>query len=215
VSGRKLVKITRESEHSPHPIDQDSFPLKDALRSPLVVHELNSEEEEQDWIASQVANDIEQGMNPLDLMITGPTGHRERQYYQGMQNSLNRYGIKSLIAGVDTDPDVFQQDGYVTISPIFRAKGNEAWKVYACRFHYADDPVFQQEEELHKRNQAFVALTRARVWCVVTGEKSPIFQELRAIQQDYPNLVFPAFNRAALRRNNDDDENETLKENVA
>lgn len=213
VRGKKLVRITRDGKYSPHPIDQDSFPAKEALHSPLVIHALDSEGEEQEWIASQVANDIEQGMDPWDLMITGPTGKKEKQYYQGIQASLKKRGVKSIIAGVDTERDIFRIDGHVTIAPIFRAKGNEAWKVYACRFHNANSPLaFKQEEEIHKRNEAFVALTRARVWCVVTGVTAPIFQELIAIQQDYPNLVFPAFNRAALRRNNDDEESETEKE---
>lgn len=203
----KLVKITREGKNSPHPIDQDNFPAKEALHSPLTIHTLNSEAEEQEWIAAQVAKDIAQGMDPWDLLITGPTGNRERQYHQGIQKALKKHGVKSVIAGVDTERDIFRMNGYVTIAPIFRAKGNEAWKVYACRFHCADQPLAykRDEEEIHKRNEAFVALTRARVWCVVTGVKDPIFQELRAIQEDSPYLVFPAFNRSSLRRNNEDE----------
>ena len=210
VREKKLVKITRDKKYSPHPIDEEEFPVKEALHSPLVVHTLDSEAEEQEWIASQVANDIEQGMNPWDLMITGPTGDKEKKYYRGIKAALKRRGVDSIIAGIDTKPDIFRMNGYVTIAPIFRAKGNEAWKVYACRFHYADHPLpyKHDEEEIHKRNEAFVALTRARVWCVVTGVTAPIFQELKAIQQDYPNLVFPAFNRSSLQRNNDDEESE-------
>jgi hypothetical protein len=53
---------------------------------------------------------------------------------------------------------------------------------------------------LHKRNQAFVALTRARVWCVATGLESPIFEELRTAIGQAPELAFPAFNRRSLKR---------------
>lgn len=89
----------------------------------------------------------------------------------------------------------------MTISNIYRAKGNEAWKVYACRFHYAIQPLgWKQEDELHKRNEAFVALTRARVWCVATGINSPIFDEVQQAVEQYPNFTFPAFNKISLRR---------------
>jgi superfamily I DNA and RNA helicase len=96
----------------------------------------------------------------------------------------------------------------VTISTIFRAKGNEAWKVYACRFDYATKPLSwkQDETEIHKRNEAFVALTRARVWCVVTGLESPIFDELRSCLEQYPNFSFLAFNKRTIKRNNDESE---------
>jgi superfamily I DNA and RNA helicase len=92
----------------------------------------------------------------------------------------------------------------VTLAKIFDAKGNEAWKVYAARFDWATRPLaWRGEEELHKRNQAFVALTRARLWCVVTGKEGPIFEELRRAIEQSPELVFPAF-RGPLKRVTDD-----------
>jgi superfamily I DNA and RNA helicase len=93
----------------------------------------------------------------------------------------------------------------VTLANIFQAKGNEAWKVYAARFHMATRPLaWRGEEELHKRNQAFVALTRARLWCVATGLEGPVFEELRRAVAQAPELVFPAFNRRSLRRVTDE-----------
>ena len=117
------------------------------------------------------------------------------------KNSLNKQGISSYIAGVEGSPDTFRLEGCVTIANIFRAKGNEAWKVYACRFHYAATPLqWKNENELHKRNEAFVALTRARLWCVVTGIQSPIFDELEQIIKQYPTLTFHSFNQKSLKR---------------
>lgn len=204
----KLIKITRKAGDSPHPIDQEDFGLKDALGSPLSMHTFSTEAEEQNWIADQVADDLKLGFDPWDLMITGPTGDREKQYYEALKEALRQRGVKSLIAGVDTEQDIFRMDGYVTIAPIFRAKGNEAWRVYACRFQYATQPLpFKRDEkEIHKRNEAFVAITRARVWCVVTGIESPIFDELRTAKEQHPYLIFPSFNRSSIERNNDEQE---------
>ncbi|WP_292826333.1 nuclease-related domain-containing DEAD/DEAH box helicase [Nostoc sp. JL33] len=197
----KPVTITRPDSESPHPIDQKDFELKDAVGSSLVVKTFSSENEECKWIAQQVGNDIKLGFDPWDIVITALSGDYEKEYFSSMKIALQGQGIKSYIAGVDGSPSIFRINECVTISNIYRAKGNEAWKVYACRFNYATEPLlFKQEEELHKRNEAFVAITRARVWCVVTGLDSPIFDELQKAIEQYPNFTFPAFNKNSLKR---------------
>ncbi|MBD2246786.1 NERD domain-containing protein [Nostoc sp. FACHB-888] len=213
VKAGKKVTITRPDKNSPHPIDQENFEAKDAVGSPLVIQPFASEHSEQKWIAQQVADDLKLGFDPCDIIITGPSGDNENNYFQSLQEALRKHGVKSCIAGVDTPRDIFRMDGYVTISNIFRAKGNEAWKVYACRFDYATKPLsWKQEREIHKRNEAFVALTRARVWCVVTGLDSPIFDELQKALEKYPNFAFTAFNKKTIERNNDEnDDTEEMK----
>ncbi|MGA1283777.1 MAG: DNA/RNA helicase, partial [Prochlorothrix sp.] len=104
-----------------------------------------------------------------------------------------------------SSPNIFRMDGKITISNIFRAKGNEAWKVYVCRFQYVNSPLaWKNETEVEKRNEAFVGLTRARVWCVVTGLEDNIFDELDQAIKTPPNLSFPAFNKRSLRRVTDE-----------
>ncbi|MBD2060760.1 NERD domain-containing protein [Funiculus sociatus GB2-A5] len=208
------ITITRSERSSPHLIDQKDFKEQKAVGSQLVIQTFKNEFDEQNWIAEQVANDIiKLRFDPCDILITGPTGNYESEYFQKLKEALSRHKVNSLIAGVDTQPDIFWMDGYVTIAPISRSKGNEAWKVYACRFQYATQPLlWKQEKEIHKRNEAFVALTRARVWCVATGLESPIFNELQQVIQQSPNLVFPAFNKTAIERNND--ENDDVGEGI-
>jgi hypothetical protein len=65
---------------------------------------------------------------------------------------------------------------------------------------------WEGEDDRHMQYEAFVALTRARVWCVETGLESPVFEELRREVELAPELVFPAFNRRWLRRVTDDTE---------
>lgn len=203
----KPVTITRPDSVSPHPIDQKNFELKDALGSNFIVKTFKNETEEQQWIAQQVADDIQRGFDPWDIMITALSGDYEKQYFESLKLALKQKGIDSCIAGVDTNPSIFRINNCVTISGIFRAKGNEAWKVYASRFHYANQPAgWKQEEELHKRNEAFVALTRSRVWCVVTGQDSEIFDELQTAIEQYPNFTFSAFNQQTLKRRQGDDD---------
>ena len=217
VSKGRDVTITRPSATSPHPIDQDDFPSKDALGDVLTIRTFPTEEEEQEWIADHIAEDIRLGLDPWDIVITGPTGENEanqkklKGYFFDLQEKLKAKGVPSSICGIDTGADIFRKDGHVTISGIFRAKGNEAWKTYVCRFQYATQPLSWKdtENELHKRNEAFVALTRSRVWCVVTGlDDQPIFAEIERALENYPNMTFPAFNKASLRRQIEEEEDE-------
>lgn len=208
VKARKTVTITRPQDTNPHPIDRKDFELRDAVGSSLVIKPFNVEYKEREWIAQQVANDIEQGLDPWDIIITALGGDYEIDYFYELQAALEAQGVDTYIAGVDGNRSTFRKAGCVTISNIFRAKGNEAWKVYACRFHYATKPLeWRQENELHKRNEAFVALTRARVWCVATGIDSPIFDELQQAINQYPEFTFPAFNKASLKRLTEDESN--------
>ena len=195
------VTITRLNSESLHPIDQEDFPWQEALASNFVIKTFGNEHEEIQWIAQQVANDIQLGFEPADIFITAIFGNNEKNYLNLMKSALKQKGIDAYITGVDGNPSIFRIDGCVTISNIFRAKGNEAWKVYACRFNYVNEPLaWKQEQELYKRNEAFVALTRTKIWCVVTGMKAPIFDELQTATAQYPHFTFPAFNQASLQR---------------
>ncbi|MFO3797680.1 MAG: hypothetical protein ACK8QZ_10430, partial [Anaerolineales bacterium] len=200
-------------DYGPHPIDRQDFSLKEALDSPLVIETFASEAEERAWIAEQIKKDLDLGFRPEDLMVTGPTGDYEKDYFVALKAQLAKLGVQAVIAGVDTSPDDFRWAGHVTLSTIARAKGDEAWKVYACRFQYATRPLsWKKETELHKRNEAFVALTRTRVWCVVAGielgSAEPILSELRKAKEQYPKLTFKVFNRKSLKRIQNEDENE-------
>lgn len=215
VSAGRDVTITRPQETSPHPIDREDFPLKDALGDILTTRTFSTEEDEQEWIANQVAEDVRLGFDYGDILITGPTGENEankkgKGYFFNLQEKLKAKGVPSSICGVDTGSDVFRKDGHVTISGIFRAKGHEAWKTYVCRFQCATQPLtWKGENELHKRNEGFVALTRSRLWCVVTGlENQPVFSELERALENYPKMTFPAFNKASLKRQIDEEEDE-------
>jgi len=211
------MPVSIQRMDSPHPTDQDNFPLKEVLDdSQLSLHPFDRQENELQWVAEAVHQDIKRGMKPEDILVTALCGDHEKQYFARLQYLLRSYDIESHIAGAQAYSDIdFRKKGCVTISNIYRAKGNEAWKVYACRFQYATHPLDwkQGETELHKRNEAFVALTRTRVWCVVTGIESPIFDELRQVIKQYPKLTFKAFNQSSLQRSTDEvdlaEENET------
>lgn len=201
VKNKQQVKLKRQDDKNPHPIDQENFPYSEVVGEILTLKTFENISDEQSWIASQVAEDIKQGFLPQDILITPLCGDSEKKYLLDIKKELRKYNIDSFIVGLDNSKDEFIKENYVTISNIYRAKGNEAWKVYACRFDYATKPLkWKNEEEIHKRNEALVALTRTRVWCVVTGLDSPIFEEITKAKEQFPFLIFPAFNEKSLKR---------------
>jgi superfamily I DNA and RNA helicase len=200
------IQLRRLPETQRHPIDLEPELTARAGR-PLTLKTFRDERQETEWVAQQVAEDVRGGLKPTDLLITALGGDNEKNFVDHLKWSLEKQDIKLWQPGVrkrgDDDPGTdFRREGHVTFANIHRAKGNEAWKVYAARFAYANQPLSwkKQETELHKRNEAFVALTRARIWCVVTGQEGPIFEEMRQAIEQQPVLRFPAFNRNVLKR---------------
>ena len=137
-----------------------------------------------------------------NLLVTALNGHKGPQYLLDLRDELQKLKVPTFIAGVDGDADRFRDPGKVTLSNIFRAKGNEAVKVYVTRLQYGRRTSWSNESEVQKRNEAFVALTRARIWCQLTGIHDPIFEEMEQAYRQYHEtgaLTFPVFNQNTLQ----------------
>ena len=81
-----------------------------------------------------------------------------------IQLALNSVGIKSVIPGFVDSADVFKPRGSVTITTPFRAKGNEANIVFVINAQRVAGDF-----TLRMRNAFFVAVTRSRGWCYISG----------------------------------------------
>lgn len=100
--------------------------------------------------------------------------------------------------------DKFWEDGAVTISQIYRAKGNEAHVVYVVGF----DLIACEENNIQFRNQLFVALTRARGWANLTGIQgySPMYDEMNRVIESGNTFTF-TFKRPPIHTLNEEEEN--------
>ncbi|WP_036480836.1 pentapeptide repeat-containing protein [Myxosarcina sp. GI1] len=75
-------------------------------------------------------------------------------------------------------PDCFWHSGAVTISTIYRAKGQEADMVYLVGL----DNIARQEDNLSLRHQLLVALTRSKGWVNISGIGDySLYRELEVI----------------------------------
>ncbi|MFC6723432.1 ATP-binding domain-containing protein [Halobium palmae] len=84
------------------------------------------------------------------------------------------------------DRSEFARPGETTISTVHRAKGNEAASVYVVGL----DAVVAESrprDRVQCRNEAFVALTRSRGWCTITGcdasSRTSVLDELEQVAE--------------------------------
>ncbi|ABI60490.1 conserved hypothetical protein [Nitrosomonas eutropha C91] len=204
------VMLQRPDKTSGHPIDNPEFGAPLDKSTILVIHESLSQAEDVDFVATSIHRDLESGLRPEDIAIVGlePT----RYLFPQIEDRLRTLGIRVLSLN-NQNKDQFHQAGYVTISSIRRAKGNEAYKVYALNLHMAGAlQAKSPEKEMIARNQIFVALTRTKLWCVAVGRHGSIMKELLDTSKNNGFLRFPAFNQASLKRSMSD--TDALQENL-
>lgn len=125
-----------------------------------------SRDEQYAWIADQIKTNIEvDELDPDDIMVvlTEPISQKS-EYYQ-LRRHLDSNGIDSDLAGITNDRDAFLQPGSVTVSGIYRAKGNEAPMVYIVNA----DHCAVGHELIRLRNILFTCITRSRAWVRICG----------------------------------------------
>ena len=89
--------------------------------------------------------------------------------------------------------------GRVTLSTIFRAKGNEAYIVYISSFEFLYDYV----EAIKNRNRVFTAISRSKAWVRISGvgeKMNKAKDEVKKILADQPRFKFIFPNMETIRR---------------
>jgi superfamily I DNA and RNA helicase len=186
---------------------QQSYPdfipeLLDPVDS-LKVKAFGREAEQDEWVAKQIAKNLtEDELDHDDIVIVLPDAVTSRKRAGRISRALSRHNIASHLVGVGSGVDEFWVNESISISHIFRAKGNEAPMVYALD---AQDAVNRVGAITH-RNTLFTAITRSRAWVRVCGwgpampELVKEFDEVRAKDFRLTFTVPTAEQRAKLRR---------------
>lgn len=214
------IRITRQRELSPHPLqshvepgDLFSYSFHDSM------------EDEAAHIAQQVIADIdEEELDPNNIMVvcTGPKDYNESgiEYARNIRakrikEAIDAYGNDVLGVGEyakvapEGSRDEFWESGKVTVAGTDRAKGNEAASVYVAG---ADQISFDNWEDVSAksglvwrdnyvqvRNEIVVALTRSEGWCNINAVGGPddtfldeIVEVHDVVSQTTPEFVFEA-----------------------
>ncbi|MBD2212954.1 ATP-binding domain-containing protein [Nostoc linckia FACHB-104] len=191
------ITLRRPAQYSPHPIRR--FWEKDLITFTTY----DSYDEELQALGQHIAYTIHvEGLKPSRDILVIVLGDQEESLHLQRRAAftLQQQGINFYIPSAPTinqfldqrtvhekRPNDFWKDDAVTISRIYRAKGNEAYMVYLIGFQH----IAQQESTLRLRNQLFVALTRSKAWVQVSGVSDyPMYEELRKVMESPHQFTF-------------------------
>ena len=126
-------------------------------------------DEQTEWLADAIAENLSKDeLRHDDIMVINPDPVSTRLNVEPIRVRLKELGIRSHLAGVDTDPSTFFRPGKasVTLTGVHRAKGNEAGMVYIIN---AQDCHSAVRNLASIRIGLFTAITRSKAWVRVLG----------------------------------------------
>jgi superfamily I DNA and RNA helicase len=139
----------------------------------------------------------EENVRPEEIVVINLLQGNNKSSMMDIQAALAQNKIYSVIPGYIESADIFKPEGCVTITTPFRAKGNEANIVFVV-----NSQVVSNDFTLRGRNSFFVAVTRSRGWCYISGYGDGIHElntEIKAIRRDFPSFIFICPNEESVR----------------
>lgn len=194
------VELERTSNTSQNKLEQI---LTDNKKKPLNLIQADSHitaEDQFESVAQRVQKLITaQKVAPEEIVIINLHSTNNKQSMLAIQRHLLAFDIDSVIPGYVESADIFKVPGHVTITTPFRAKGNEANVVFVLNAHLVTDDF-----TLRMRNAFFVAVTRSRGWCYISGigeKMDRLEKEINHIKQDFPNFRFKCPSKSQVTSN--------------
>lgn len=157
----------------------------------VTIRSFDDEAGQDAWVAGEILKNLtEDELEHDDILVVLPDTYRAKSRAPRLMRELNRRGVPSHLAGVNTSIDTIFRPGSVALAHIYRAKGNEAPMVYAIDSQYAASEF----NAVTRRNKLFTAITRSRAWVRITGYGDPmkdvIVAESAAVRENDYKLSF-------------------------
>lgn len=187
--------IHRPVENSPNRIRQ----IYSGDEEDISLHSFTTRDEELEAIAVGIKRAIEfEGLLPEQILVICLDSIQAKKYFLNLQRRLHEKGVQSSVPGLFNQSWEFGEEGRVTLSTIYRAKGNEAPLVFIC----ATDYLHGYLDEIERRNRTFAAISRSKAWLRLTGVgdvMDRVISELNSIRADIPRLRFKFPNMDDIR----------------
>lgn len=159
-SKEERVIIERNEKASPLVVDESR--IEDCIR----IFQAPDFSQELDWIAKEIEKAITvDKLLPEDIAVICLDETNSFNYFNGLEQRLE---AKSIATYNVMDRDYvkgFYREGNVTLSSIFKAKGNEAAMVFVIGCDVFED----KKDSRIMRNKVFTAFTRAKIWLRISG----------------------------------------------
>jgi superfamily I DNA and RNA helicase len=176
------VDILRPAENSPISITTAGTP-------DLIDHfEASNFEEEIEWIVQGIVGFLAEGLSAEDIIVIALDDKNMRSYFRRISAELSMRNIETN--NIHSDPysePAFSIPGKVTLSTVYRAKGNEAAVVFAVGLDALSLKL------RGNRNKIFAAFTRTKAWLRISGcgvYFKRLTEEIRLARENFPRLIF-------------------------
>lgn len=160
-AGSKMV-VERLLENSPMTLDQKN---NENIKVKIFENSRNVNQECQ-FIIESILEDIKRGLLPEDILVISLDDINTPMYFNLIEKNLIDSGVKVFnIQKAPYNTKVFKQKDHVTLSTVYKAKGNESASVYI----FGIDSTFSSRNSITNRNKIFTAITRSKCWLTITG----------------------------------------------
>ena len=149
-------------------------------------------DEECKYVADQIINDLHEGLLPEDISVISLDDRSAKAYFKQIGKLLGDKGINTFnLLDTSWDNKTYSLKNNVTLTTVYRAKGNEAGSVYIIGV----DKVYDNLDfrPIVERNKLFVAMTRTKGWVTITGAGSSykLFEEeIKKVAEKDFKLIF-------------------------
>lgn len=148
-------------------------------------------EEECEYICQTIVNAIKNDeLLPTDICVICIDSQNIRRYFERISTLLRQNDIASFnLLNAPYNNTSFFREGYVTLSTVNKAKGNECGMVIICGI----DVAFEQPNNVVMRDRIFTSMTRTKGWLYLTGcndNMQLLLKEFQCLKANDYKLVF-------------------------
>lgn len=159
IEGEETI-IERPKSNSPS-IISDYYNVDEIVQ----ISHFDKWDDEIDYVCHSISEAIEDKLLPEDIMVICVDDKYARKYFESIEEGLSNMGIFTNNILTSYSGDNFIVKGKVTLTTVYRAKGNEA----ALVFVIGVDSLSNKKNNIIARNKLFTAFTRSKAWLKISG----------------------------------------------
>lgn len=169
----------------------------------IKLYSANDIDEEVSWVTNSIEEAIKKdGLRADDIIVISLDDRYSKSYFSKISQALYEKKIFSHNLSDNFYEKGFSEDECVTLSTIYKAKGNEAAMVFVV-----GSDVFEHNKDDRKmRNKAFTAFTRAKAWLRISGiniKWHSLWYEINQVKEKQFKLEFPYKEAHVIQRDLD------------
>ena len=169
---------------------KENSPRNNNVEDCLKIESFEKFDEEVKFVCNSIENDIKkEGLRPEDIMVISLDDRNAKSYFSYISEILAEKEILSNNLSSDYFYRGFVKENCVTLSTVYKAKGNEAAAVYVVGADAFENHIYDKG----MRNRIFTAFTRAKVWLTVTGmniKGKKLEQEIEKVKLNNYKFIF-------------------------